>query len=508
MFTQVLSAAIYGVDALVVRVEADVSDGLPSFSMVGYVSAQVREAQDRVRTAVRNIGLALPPKRVTINMAPADIRKEGSRFDLPVAAAVLCAAGRIPQSALENTMILGELGLNGAICPVSGVLPSVLAARECGCRVCILPFGNLTEGRNVQGIRIVGLSVLGELLTYCCDPEGYVQREPEDAGSGGGGGRGDFADIHGQEQIKRAAVLSVAGFHSLLMIGPPGSGKTMTASRLPGLLPDMTDEESLEVTKIYSVAGLLPGQTSLIRERPFRSPHHTISPQALAGGGRFPRPGEITLAHRGVLFLDEFPEFSRTSLEILRQPLEDKQIVISRSQGTVVFPADFILVAAMNPCPCGYYPDMNRCTCSPGQISSYIHRISQPLLDRMELCVEAPALSYEELGRQGDSMDTSTLKGQAADAFAVQKKRYQDEAFFYNSQLGPGDLKRYCPMSSEAEQVLMRMYEKLGLSARGCHRLIRVARTAADLDRSDRIEKKHMLEACSYRNAGTKFWNI
>lgn len=211
---------------------------------------------------------------------------------------------------------------------------------------------------------------------------------------------------------------------------------------------------------------------------------------------------------RGVLFLDEFPEFSRTSLEILRQPLEDKQIVISRSQGTVVFPADFILVAAMNPCPCGYYPDMNRCTCSPGQISSYIHRISQPLLDRMELCVEAPALSYEELGRQGDSMDTSTLKGQAADAFAVQKKRYQDEAFFYNSQLGPGDLKRYCPMSSEAEQVLMRMYEKLGLSARGCHRLIRVARTAADLDRSDRIEKKHMLEACSYRNAGKKFWNI
>ena len=508
MFTQVLSAAIYGVDARIVRVEADVSDGLPSFSMVGYVSDQVNEAQDRVVTDVSNFCLSLPPKRVTINLAPADIRKEGPRFDLPIAAAVLCAAGRIAPSALKDTMILGELGLNGAVCPVSGVLPSVLAARDCGCRVCILPFDNLTEGRNVQGIRIVGLSALEELSAYCCDPEGYVQREPGRESGEAGERRGDFADIHGQEPVKRAAVLSVAGFHNLLMIGPPGSGKTMAASRLPGLMPDMTDEESLEVTKIYSVAGLLPGQTSLLTERPFRSPHHTISPQALAGGGRFPRPGEITLAHRGVLFLDEFPEFSRTSLEILRQPLEDKRIVISRSQGTVAFPADFILVAAMNPCPCGYYPDMNRCTCSPGQISSYIHKISQPLLDRMELCVEAPALTYEELGRPGDGMDTETLKGQAADAFAIQKKRYREERFFYNSQLGAGDLKRYCPMSADAEDVLMRMYDKLGLSARACHRLIKVARTAADLDRSDRIGKKHMMEACSYRNAGEKIWHI
>lgn len=508
MFTQVLSAAIYGVDARIVRVEADVSDGLPAFSMVGYVSAQVKEAQDRVRTAVRNIGLALPPKRVTINLAPADIRKEGPRFDLPIAAAVLCAAGRIAPRALEDTMILGELGLNGTVRPVSGVLPSVIAAREQGCKVCILPLGNLTEGRNVGGIRIVGLAGLKDLLRYCCDPEGFEQQKPLPSAGETDGKEGDFADIRGQEPVKRAALLCAAGFHNLLMIGSPGSGKTMAASRLPGLLPDMTGEESLEVTKIYSVAGLLRGQTSLLTQRPFRAPHHTVSPQALAGGGRFPRPGEITLAHRGVLFLDEFPEFSRTGLEILRQPMEDKRIVISRSQGTVVFPADFILVAAMNPCPCGYYPDMNRCTCTPGQISSYIHKISQPLLDRIELCVEVPALPYGELGQPGGGMDTGTLKGQAADAFAIQKKRYGGERFFYNSQLGAGDLKRYCPMSPKAEEALARMYEKLGLSARACHRLIKVARTAADLDRSDRIEKKHMLEACGYRNGGKKFWNI
>lgn len=508
MFTQVLSAAIYGVDARIVRVEADVSDGLPSFSMVGYVSAQVKEAQDRVRTAVRNIGLALPPKRVTINLAPADIRKEGPRFDLPIAAAVLCAAGRIAPKALEGTMVLGELGLNGAICPVSGVLPSVLAARDCGCKVCILPLGNLAEGRNVHGMRIVGLATLAELAAYCCDPEGYVQQEPAMEPAKAVAKKGDFADIHGQEQVKRAALLSVAGFHNLLMVGPPGSGKTMAASRLAGLMPDMTEAESLEVTKIYSVAGLLPEQAALLTERPFRAPHHTISPQALAGGGRFPRPGEITLAHRGVLFLDELPEFSRTGLEILRQPIEDKRIVISRSQGTVIFPADFILVAAMNPCPCGYYPDMNRCTCTAGQISSYIHRISQPLLDRIELCVEAPPLTYKELGQPGAAMDTRTLKGQVADAFAIQKKRYRGEGFLYNSQLGAGDLERYCALSPEAETVLMRMYDKLGLSARGCHRLVKVARTAADLDHSDRIEKPHILEACSYRNAGKKFWNI
>lgn len=507
MFTQVISAAISGVNACMVRVEADVSDGLPSFSIVGYVSAQVKEAQDRVRTAVRNIGLALPPKRITINLAPGDIRKEGPRFDLPIAAAILAATGRVPADAFRGTLVLGELGLDGSICPVNGVLPSVLAAKEEGCRVCILPLKNLAEGRNVRGMRIVGLRSLEQLLVYCAHPESYVQEEPEAEITEKRPGVPDFSDIRGQVQVKRAAVLCAAGFHNMLMIGPPGSGKTMIASRLPGLMPEMTEEECLEVTKIYSVAGLLQDGASLIRERPFRAPHHTVSAQALAGGGHWPRPGEITLAHRGVLFLDEMPEFSRRSLEILRQPLEEKQIVISRSQGSACFPANFLLVTAMNPCRCGYYPDMNRCKCSSREIDAYIHRISQPMLDRMDLCVEVPALSYEELEGAEEGPDTSSMRAQVMEAADIQRKRYGEENILYNSQLTAANLKKYCVMTAEAEGLLMQMYRKLGLSARTCHRVIKVARTAADLSGSETIQKEHILEACCYRNADKKFWN-
>ena len=303
-------------------------------------------------------------------------------------------------------------------------------------------------------------------------------------------------------------MLSAAGFHNLLMIGPPGSGKTMTASRIPGLLPDMTREESLEVTQIYSVAGQLPPQASLICHRPFRAPHHTISPQALAGGGRIPTPGEITLAHRGVLFLDEFPEFSTTSLEILRQPMENKTIVISRSAGTVTFPAEFLLLAAMNPCKCGYYPDMNRCSCSAKDISHYLQRISQPLLDRMDLCVEVPALSYDELRSAGKStQNTAVMKAKVQSAVTIQNRRYAGEMFFYNSQIPAARLREFCEMTVEAEELLRQMFGRMGLSARGCHRLLRVARTCADLSASEKIEKEHILEACCFRNAGKKFWN-
>ena len=509
MYTEVATATILGVEAHAVRVEADVSDGMPSFAMVGYVTAQVKEAADRVRTAVKNTGLSLPPKRITINLAPADIRKEGPRFDLPIAAAVLCAAGWISGKHLENTLVLGELGLDGSVRGVSGMLSSVMMAREQGFSVCILPAVNLEEARNVDGIRLIGVNSLDDLLAYCQAPENYESPKPEYREKSVPKTIPDFGDISGQEEVKRAALLAAAGFHNLLMIGPPGSGKTMTACRMPGLLPEMTQEESLEVTRIYSVAGLLGQNTSLIRNRPFRAPHHTISPQALAGGGRVPKPGEITLAHRGVLFLDEFPEFSKTSLEILRQPMENKNIMISRNAGTVTFPANFLLLAAMNPCRCGYYPDMNRCHCSPRDISSYLHRISQPILDRMDLCVEVPAMSFEELQHSaGSSVTTAMLREQAEVAVEIQKKRYQEETFFYNSQIPASKLKKYCPMTSGGEELLKQMFRKMGMSARGCHRIQRVARTCADLSASEIIDREHVLEACCFRNAGKKFWEL
>ncbi len=508
MFTKVTAATILGVEAHRVSVEADVSDGLPSFSIVGYVTAQVREAADRVRTAVKNTGMSLPPKRITINLAPADIRKEGPRFDLPIAAAVLCAAGKIPEKSLESCMVLGELGLDGSVRSVSGILSAVLLARKEGITTCILPAVNLEEARNVKDMQLIGISSLEDLVSYCRHPKEYENPQQMADCEHSKPDVPDFADIQGQEEVKRAAVLAAAGFHNLLMIGPPGSGKTMTASRIPGLLPDMTREESLEVTQIYSVAGKLPEHTSLIRQRPFRAPHHTISPQALAGGGRIPTPGEITLAHRGVLFLDEFPEFPGTSLEILRQPMENKNIVISRSAGTVTFPAEFLLLAAMNPCKCGYYPDMNRCSCSAADISRYLHRISQPLLDRMDLCVEVPALSYEELrSEEKSAMTTAVMKVQVAGAVRLQNRRYAGERFFYNSQVPAARLREFCEMTIEAEGLLKEMFGRMGLSARGCHRIIRVARTSADLAGSERIEKEHILEACCFRNAGKKFWN-
>ncbi|MDO5136124.1 MAG: YifB family Mg chelatase-like AAA ATPase, partial [Eubacteriales bacterium] len=347
MFASVLSASILGMEAHPVQVEADVSDGLPSFTMVGFPSAQVKEAQDRVRTALRNNGISLPPKRVTVNLAPADIKKEGAGFDLPVAGAVLAASGIFDAKLLKGVMVVGELSLNGEIHAVPGILPRVLKAREMGCRCCIIPYDNLREGMLIQDIKVIGVRSLKEMMDFTKKPESFcppVFEEREELE----GKEVDFSEIHGQEGARRAAEIAVSGFHNLLLIGPPGAGKTMLTRRIPTIMPKLTYEEQLELTKIYSVAGLISAESPLVRQRPFRSPHHTSSAQALAGGGRIPRPGEVTLAHRGVLFLDEMPEFSRRSLEILRQPLEDKRIQLSRAAGTFSFPASFMLVAAMN----------------------------------------------------------------------------------------------------------------------------------------------------------------
>ena len=505
MFTRVLSSTVSGVSVVNVWVEVDVSDGLPVFLMVGYLSSQVKEAQDRVRTALRNAEISMPPKRITINMAPADVRKEGARFDLPIAIAILAASGFLPKQATKGILILGELGLDGKICDVKGVLPSVIYAKECGYDSCMVPALNYKEAKSVEGVKVIGVSNLQEAIDYFKFGKIHeidsLKEEPREEDSE------DFSDIYGQELVKRAAEISVSGFHNLLLIGPPGSGKSMLAKRILGLLPKLSLEESIEISKIYSIAGLLPKGGGLKKQRPLRAPHHTVSPQALAGGGRFPSPGEITLAHRGILFLDEMPEFSRKSLEILRQPMEEHKITISRSQGSYEFPAHFLLLAAMNPCPCGFYPDMNRCSCQATQINQYKNRISQPLLDRIDLCVEAAAISYDEIKGRGKSGESSKIiRERVFKVHQIQRKRYKNQGIFFNGELRPKEIKEYCMLSKEAEGLLEKSFEKLKLSARGYHRILKVARTIADMEESDIIDVSHIQEAICYRSIDKKYW--
>ena len=506
MFCHVLSAVISGVEALPVTVEADVSDGMPQFTIVGFVSSQVREAQDRVRTAVRNLGVSLPPRRITINLAPGDLRKDGSRFDLPIAAAVLQALGIIPKDAFRDTMIAGELHLDGSTERITGVLPTVMLAREQGCRACLIPEGNVREGRIVEGIRVIGIRSLEELTAY---GRGLYEEErdwEQDADGGEDGGTVseshpvDFSDIRGQEAAKRAALIAAAGFHNLLLSGPPGAGKSMTAQRIPGILPELTKEESLEISRIYSIVGQLPEEEPLMRRRPFRAPHHTITQAALCGAGLHPQPGEITLAHRGVLFLDELPEMPAGTLQTLRQPLEERRITISRAGGTCTFPASFLLVAAMNPCPCGYYPDRSRCSCSPMEIRRYQARVSQALLDRIDLRCEVQAAGYDDLTAGGPgSVSSKVMREQVVRAGRHQRERYAGTGILFNSELGVSDIHRYCETTQEAGRLLRTAFQTLGLSARGYHHILRVSRTIADLDGAEKIGEVHVSEALCFR---------
>lgn len=508
MFASVQAPEISGMDVIMVRVEADASEGLPSMYMVGDLNHQVKEAQDRIRSALKNYGISLPPRRLTINLAPASIRKAGTRFDLPIAAAVLAAIGRIPPECLKDTMLAGELGLDGSIARVSGVLPSVLKAEQAGIKKCIVPRENEEEGRRAlefcqekSDLRVIGIGSLGEFLAWC---RGTLQEYKPPASNKHRSEKQepdiDFSEVKGQYAAKRAAVLAAAGFHNLLLCGPPGVGKSMIARRIPTILPALTPDEWLEIMKVYSIAGILGNEDQRIRQRPFRAPHHTASPQSLSGGGKYPSPGEISLAHRGVLFLDEFPEFSRRALEVLRQPLEDRKITISRVHGTYEFPACLMLIGAMNPCPCGYYPDMNRCRCRPGDIARYQSRLSAPILDRIDLFAEVESVSYEEL--QGKSENTGTsqeMRRLVERAAAMQKERYRDEKIRFNSELGPSQTDRYCTMDREGSSLLREIFEKLDLSARAYYRVLRVARTAADLEGSEIIRAEHISEAVSYR---------
>jgi len=500
MLAIVRTAAVYGIEASQVQVEVDVSFGLPQFAMVGLPDASVRESRDRVRSAIRNSGFEFPPHRVTVNLAPAGVRKAGTSFDLPIALGVLAASGRVTRRQVDDTLLVGELSLDGAIQPARGVLPIAAAARRDGVAGLLLPAANAAEAAVVSGLRLYPVRTLPEAVAAINDPRPQAVA-PARLGPAAAAVP-DLADVRGQAIARRALEIAAAGGHNLLMSGPPGAGKTMLARRLPGVLPALTFDEALEVTAIHSVAGLLPPGGGLVTARPFRAPHHTISDAALVGGGSVPRPGEISLAHHGVLFLDEMPEFNRRVLEVLRQPLEEGCARIARAARTVVFPARFVLVAAMNPCPCGYLGSEARpCRCTPPQIARYRGRLSGPLRDRIDLTVEVAALPWREMAAGEPGEATAAVRARVLHARARQRGRHRRGRAALNAHLTPAQVRRHCPLDAPGARLLEAAVGRLGLSARACDRVLKVARTIADLAGAAGVEAAHVAEALQFRMA-------
>ncbi|MBQ2803893.1 MAG: YifB family Mg chelatase-like AAA ATPase [Lachnospiraceae bacterium] len=509
MYSKIVSGAILGISAYMVTVEVDVSAGLPSFHMVGLLSCEVRESKERVWTALKNAGVDIPPTHITVNLSPADLKKEGTALDLPIAVAMLEALGYFKANSVKDILFLGELGLNGEVKSIRGVLPIVQEAARQGIRECIVPEANAQEGAVLQNVVVRGVSNLEEVIRFlkACDKrreellpacEVQVERlfqETEEVEEN------DFVQVKGQEGVKRAALIAASGFHNLLMVGAPGTGKSMIAKRIPQILPPLTLEESLEVTSIASVAGLLKEKQALVTKRPFQNPHHTISAFALTGGGLVPRPGVISLAHRGVLFLDELPEFQRSVIDSMRQPIEERSVQVARLHASITYPADFMLVAAMNPCPCGYYPDRNRCRCTTLQIKKYLSRVSGPILDRIDLCVELQAVDVSGLQKDEGTISSGQLRRQVQAARKRQKERFLGTRYCFNSEIAGDDLEKYCMLGFEERKCMEDLYESLNLSARAYHRILKVARTIADLAGVENIEVEHLLEAACYRPA-------
>ncbi len=508
MYSLVHTATICGIDSMMISVEADISNGMPMFSMVGFLASEVKESRDRVRTALKNTGFELPVKRITVNFSPANIRKSGAGFDLPVAITILAAMNEVSRERLEQVMLVGELSLEGKIFGVSGVLSMVLCAKEAGMRCCIVPRENEREAKLIPGIDIIGVTSLGEVIWFLNTGEKaiYEEETPEEKKEQNLPCH-NFSEINGQQLLRRACEVAISGMHNLLMVGPPGAGKTMVAKCIPSILPPMTLEEQIELSKIYSVCGLFRERESLMEQRPFRNPHHTISEQGLTGGGKEPKPGEISLAHSGVLFLDELTEFRKNTLEVLRQPMEDKEVTIARVNGTYCFPANFVLVAAMNPCNCGYYPDMSRCHCSQPSIQRHMDKLSQPLLDRIDLCVEVSAVGYDDLIRPGGANESSEeIRRRVIRMHQIQKERFEGTDILFNSRIPARELQRYCPLGEKEMAYMEAMYKKMDLTARTYHKIVRVARTIADMDGAKNISRKHLQEAICYRGMDKRYW--